>query len=221
MLAVVKSLKHFRFSVLGRRFIVRTDNSTLHWLRNFNEPAGQVARWLERLAEYDFEIVHRACKNPDNADELSRIPTTIATVTDEELWIAPDLKIEFCEEQRKDTIASTLHEWLSTAQRSDDNKMEDASRELRYYWARFDELLIQNGILGLLFYDENATSTFRAIVPKRLRQKLLELAHSSAGGGHFVYCTKDCQQTQVTFSLEPHDARRTRLVREMPVVQSP
>ena len=101
MLAVVESLKHFRFYVLGRHFIVRSDHSALQWLRNFKEPAGQVARWLERLAEYDFEIVHRAGKNHANADGLSRIPTTIATVTDEEMWIAPALKTEFCNEQRK------------------------------------------------------------------------------------------------------------------------
>ena len=35
MLAVVESLKHFRFYVLGRRFLVRTDHSALQWLRNF------------------------------------------------------------------------------------------------------------------------------------------------------------------------------------------
>ena len=63
MLAVVESLKLFRFYVLGRRFLVLTDHSALQWLRNFKEPVGQMARWLERLAEYDFEIVHRAGKN--------------------------------------------------------------------------------------------------------------------------------------------------------------
>ena len=58
MLAVVESLKHFGFYVLGRRFLVRTDHSALQWLRNFKEPVRQMARWLERLADYDFEIVH-------------------------------------------------------------------------------------------------------------------------------------------------------------------
>ena len=47
MLAVVESLKHFRFYVLGRRFLVRTDHSALQWLRNFKEPVGQMARWIE------------------------------------------------------------------------------------------------------------------------------------------------------------------------------
>ena len=77
MLAVVESLKHVRFYVLGRRFLVRTDHSALQWLRNFKTTVGQMARLLERLAEYDFEIVQRAGKNHANADGLSRIPSTL------------------------------------------------------------------------------------------------------------------------------------------------
>ena len=44
MLAVVKSLKYFRFYVLGHCLLVRTDHSALQWLRNFKEPVGQMAR---------------------------------------------------------------------------------------------------------------------------------------------------------------------------------
>ena len=100
MLAVVMSLKHFRFYVLGRRFLVHTDHSALQWLRNFKEPVGQMARWYERLAEYDFEIVHRAGKNHANADGLSRLPNTIATVTEDEQWITPFFKRDFCNQQQ-------------------------------------------------------------------------------------------------------------------------
>ena len=50
MLALVDSLKHFRIYLLGRKLTVFTDHSALQWLRDFKEPSGQVARWLERLA---------------------------------------------------------------------------------------------------------------------------------------------------------------------------
>ena len=59
MLALVDSLRHFRCYLIGKKFKVLTDHSALQWLRNFKEPVGQVARWIERLAEYEFEIVHR------------------------------------------------------------------------------------------------------------------------------------------------------------------
>ena len=59
MLAVVESLKKFCCYLIGNKLTVRTDHSSLQWLRNFKDSVGQVVRWLELLAEYDFEIVHR------------------------------------------------------------------------------------------------------------------------------------------------------------------
>ena len=74
LLAVVTFVKHFRPYLLGRRFTLRTDHGSLIWLRNFHEPEGQLARWLETLQEYDFEIIHRKGRLHCNADALSRIP---------------------------------------------------------------------------------------------------------------------------------------------------
>ncbi|KRY54980.1 Retrovirus-related Pol polyprotein from transposon 17.6 [Trichinella britovi] len=39
------------------------------------EPEGQVACWLEKLAEFDFEVVHRPGKKHQNADAFSRRAT--------------------------------------------------------------------------------------------------------------------------------------------------
>ena len=75
LLAVVVFLNHFRQYLLGRKFILRTDHGSLVWLHNFKEPEGQLARWLERLEEFQFEIVHRKGKVHCNADALSRIPS--------------------------------------------------------------------------------------------------------------------------------------------------
>ena len=35
---------------------------------------GQLARWIEKLQEYNFYIVHRPGKKHSNADSLSRLP---------------------------------------------------------------------------------------------------------------------------------------------------
>ena len=60
------------------------------------------------------------------------------------------------------------------------------SKDLRYYWARFDQLLIEDGILGIKVpVADGPTTQFRAIVPHASRQEILELAHGSAAGGHF------------------------------------
>ena len=72
LLAIVEFVQHFRQYLLGRQFTLRTDHGSLVWIRNFKEPEGQVARWLERLAEYDFAVVHRRGSQHSNADALSQ-----------------------------------------------------------------------------------------------------------------------------------------------------
>ena len=54
--------------------ILRTDHNCLVWLMSFKNPEGQLARWLEELSQFDFQIVHRQGKKHGNADGLSRIP---------------------------------------------------------------------------------------------------------------------------------------------------
>ncbi|GBM42712.1 Retrovirus-related Pol polyprotein from transposon 297 [Araneus ventricosus] len=56
LLATVKSIEHFHHYLYGRKFLLRTDHASLRWLLNFNEPEGQIARWIQRFQEYDFEI---------------------------------------------------------------------------------------------------------------------------------------------------------------------
>ena len=70
----VKSIHHFHHYLYGRQFTVRTDHAALRWLLNFRNPEGQIARWIERLQHYDFQIEHRPGARHGNADALSRCP---------------------------------------------------------------------------------------------------------------------------------------------------
>ncbi|KAL7883473.1 hypothetical protein SRHO_G00011310 [Serrasalmus rhombeus] len=74
LLAVVEFTSHFRQYLLGRTFTVRTDHSSLRWLMRMKEPEGQLARWLEKLGEYDFKVIHRPGTQHCNADAMSRRP---------------------------------------------------------------------------------------------------------------------------------------------------
>lgn len=74
LLAVISSIKHFHCYLYGRKFTVRTDHSSLRWITKFKDIQGQLARWLEVLGTYDFEIVHRPGLKHSNADSLSRRP---------------------------------------------------------------------------------------------------------------------------------------------------
>ena len=72
--AVVTFVKHFRHYLWGKKFLIRTDHSSLKWLKNFKNPEGMVARWIATLGAYDFEIAYRKGAMHGNSDALSRKP---------------------------------------------------------------------------------------------------------------------------------------------------
>ena len=71
ILPVVFFTHQFRPYLAGHHFTVRTNHGSLTWLRKFNEPKGQLAQWLERLQEFDFDAVHQRGRKHTNADALA------------------------------------------------------------------------------------------------------------------------------------------------------
>ena len=71
---MVKAVSHFHHHLYGHHFHTRTDHAALRWLFSFRHPEGQLARWLERLQEYDFTIQYRPGIAHTNADAMSRRP---------------------------------------------------------------------------------------------------------------------------------------------------
>ena len=69
LLAIVAFIQHFRHFLYGKSFIIRTDHNAL---KSFKEPQGQVAHWIELLAEFNFVVQHRPGTKHGNADALSR-----------------------------------------------------------------------------------------------------------------------------------------------------
>ena len=59
LVAVLSSVKHWHHYLYGRHFKVRSDHGSLRWLINFKICEGALARILETLAIYDFEIEFR------------------------------------------------------------------------------------------------------------------------------------------------------------------
>jgi len=70
----MQSIKYFHHYLYERRFLIRTDHASLRWLMFFKDLEGQLARWSERLQQYNFEICHRKGRMYRNANGISRRP---------------------------------------------------------------------------------------------------------------------------------------------------
>ena len=72
LLAIVDTLRAWRSYLHGRKFTVHTDHHPLRYLQNQDHLSPRQVRWLERLVEFDFDVVPIRSKSNTVADALSR-----------------------------------------------------------------------------------------------------------------------------------------------------
>ena len=65
---IVGEIHHYLYG----QFLIHTDHVSLKWLISFKNLEDQLARWMERLQEYDFEIIYRKDLLHKNSNGLSR-----------------------------------------------------------------------------------------------------------------------------------------------------
>ena len=106
-LALVWSVELFRHYVYGRHFTVRSDCRSLKWLKSRTDTA-RVMRWVMRLQEFDFTVVHRPGRLAGNVDPLTRENTDdVAPYGEdpiEELYDTPSLPLSKDAEPKKETF---------------------------------------------------------------------------------------------------------------------
>ena len=74
LLALKYFVQYYKHYLLGRKFVVRSDHESLKWLYSLKEPKHRIARWIEVLSEFDFELEYRPWRKHSNADAMSRCP---------------------------------------------------------------------------------------------------------------------------------------------------
>ena len=73
-LAMVWSIDLFSHYLKGRPFLVRSDCQALEWLKDKRPRGARINKWLLRLQEYDYKVVHRPGVKSANCDGLTRQP---------------------------------------------------------------------------------------------------------------------------------------------------
>ena len=74
LLAVVEFVRQFRHYLLGPKFCIRTDHAPLHSVLKTKETEAQLARWIEFLSPFEYEIEYREGQRHHNADAMSQRP---------------------------------------------------------------------------------------------------------------------------------------------------
>ncbi len=188
----------YRSYLTGQRFLLRTDHGSLTWLRNFREPEGQLARWLERLQELDFDIIHRRGTKHTNADALSRLPcrqcgreshdTFAPAVVASAITLQPsqvDLREGLREAQLADAQLRPLLEGKEAGRKPSIAELGCVSRSSRRLLQIWDQLVVHSGVLCRQFETpEGSSSITQAVVPAALREEVLTDLHEGALGGH-------------------------------------
>ena len=197
LLAVVYFLQHFRPYLLGRHFTLRTDHGSLTWLRNFKEPEGQLARWLEKLQEYDFTIVHRPGQRHSNADALSRLPcqqcgrkleevtTQVRIITGNVHTLVGRPLQELRDLQLSDSHIGPVLKDLEQQKTPDTVNTRSQPPHTRRLIQQWRQLLVKDGVMWRQFQNTDGTpEILQLVIPQCLREEVLQELHSGLVGGH-------------------------------------
>ena len=196
LLAVVTFIQQYRPYLVCRKFTLRTDHGSLTWLRNFKEPEGQLARWLERLQELDFEIVHRRGSAHRNADSLSRLPciqcgrTSHSTASEIATTALQGLPAQPSDNLREQQLADKTLGPLIRGKESGNKPMigsfeSPTSANIRRLLQIWDQLVVNQGVLCR--YSKSSETSGRGlqiVVPESLQTEVLADLHEGVAGGH-------------------------------------
>lgn len=155
--AVIFGIEKFRGYVMGTEFTVVTDHASLKWLSNFSNPSGRLARWLMRISQFKFQVVHRKGALNVVADALSRSVPEVAVL---------------------DTSKFKPDEWYTSMLRRVQDHPEDFPSFRVENGILYKHLFHTNSI-------ESNTSDWKIVVPLENRSELFQKYHDNATAGHF------------------------------------
>lgn len=206
-LAIIVAIRVWHHYVAGAHFKVLTDHRPLVWLRNLKSPQGRLARWIETLEAYDFEIVYTRPTQIPHVDALSRFPVRPCAPTcpkctavqrrDEgtqdvegrAFALAPPLDFapdEWMAGQHADRDIAPI---LAAVQAGQKPSLEEAvmmSDVTHALFLQFDSLELVNGLLYRRYENNDgnpAKTRYQLVVPRDKVQQILRLYHDAPGSG--------------------------------------
>ena len=178
---------------------MHTDHGSLAWLTNFKQPEGQLARWIEKLQEFDFEIVHRPGHRHKIADALSGLPCNqcgrsnhlepsliATTVTDMSNTLLQHCSVnELRNSQLADPSIIIILPAIEKQQKPTANTLQGCSPEVRRFFQLLDQLEVRDGLLWRKYEDKDGHNHhLQLVIPASLRHTVLHEIHAGVIEGH-------------------------------------
>ena len=163
-----------------------------------------LARWLAKLQQFHFDIIHRPGAQHGNADGLSRCPQPYANSCEGSSLDSELIPLESGETcmaafmiaqsknsklittaQKTDSEISIVREWLVTGKfPACIQDFAPASYELKAYWIGRKSLFLDTE--NILWQNRSATgSRAQLVVPRSLRDTIFNDSHHTTYGGQF------------------------------------
>ena len=151
LVAMIFSTTQFRPYLYGRKFKLITDHRPLVWLHNIKSLTSRLARWREKLRDYDYEVIHKPGRVNSNADALSRNPVLCFQETFQTMTHASASELERC-------IARLFV--ISEAARDAENELSADDGYSYFYEAdtEDEEAPLPRAILSLCYYAQKITN---------------------------------------------------------------
>ena len=184
-------MRHFRF-YLGREFLVRSDHKALEHLVSFKDPPPQIARWLQELSEFEYQLEYCPGTQHTNADGLSRSVLSLSQPAQSVLLVGPCsadacgrwTSSDWTSAQQEDPELARVRQWILPGPLPE-HELTGLSPSLRHFWQNRSSLEMQDGVLCRRWHDPDPSrpSFLQIVVPRSLRARILTVYHDTAG--HF------------------------------------
>lgn len=161
--ACLVALDTWRFYLQLRPFVLRTDHAAVQYLRTFRNPTGMLARWQQRIENFNFRIEHikgvrnaaadalsrashliyNADENLDPFEERDEIQTLNATgvhLLDGDSWSPRMLK----ETQDEDANLKIIRALVRQGKKPDREAVDVAPVHLKTYYGLLDSLYLDH-----------------------------------------------------------------------------
>lgn len=163
-LAVLWSVEKLRCYLEGQKFTIITDHHSLVWLNNLKNPQGRLGRWVVRLQQFDYVIIHRPGKYHLVPDCLSRAIPDLTEISE----------IELLKENQ-------------------DNWYKNLVNKIKVNPLKYPQFRISSDSNNLYKHikGDSDSSNWKLVIPKGKRKDIMYTFHNDpTTGGHFgIYKT--------------------------------